>query len=52
MNIAVSTASFGRAFHESRLGVLDFPEVCDRAGLEAIELNDFCLGGDWTVIRD
>ena len=52
MNIAVSTASFGRAFHEGRLGILDFPEVCDRAGLEAIELNDFALKEDWAVIRE
>jgi L-ribulose-5-phosphate 3-epimerase len=52
MNIAVSTASFGRAFHEKKLDVLDFPRVCDRAGLEAIELNDFVLQGDWTTIRE
>lgn len=51
MNIAISTASFGRAFREGKLDVLDFPEVCDRAGLEAIELNDFCLKADWTIIR-
>ena len=52
MNIAVSTASFGRAFHEKKLDVLEFPRVCDRAGLEAIELNDFVLNGDWTIIRE
>jgi L-ribulose-5-phosphate 3-epimerase len=52
MNIAVSTASFGRAFAEGKLDILDFPEVCDRAGLEALELNDFCLKGDWGVIRE
>lgn len=51
MNIAVSTASFGRAFGEGKLDVVDFPEFCDRAGLEAIELNDFCLRGDWSIIR-
>ena len=52
MRIAVSTASFGRAFHEKKLALLDFPEVCARAGLEAIELNDFCFKGDWTIIRE
>jgi sugar phosphate isomerase/epimerase len=52
MNLAISTASFGRAFHQRRLDLLDFPELCDRAGLEAIELNDFCLKGDWEVIRE
>ncbi|NOZ19842.1 MAG: sugar phosphate isomerase/epimerase [Planctomycetes bacterium] len=52
MNIAISTASFGRAFHEKKLDLLDFPEVCDRAGLEAIEINDFCLKSDWTIIRE
>ena len=52
MNIAVSTASFGRAFREEKLGILDFPQVCDRAGLEAIELNDFCLKADWGIIRE
>ncbi len=52
MNIACSTASFGRAFQEGKLGVLDLPEVCDRAGLEAVELNDFCLKEDWALIRE
>jgi sugar phosphate isomerase/epimerase len=52
MNIAISTASFGRAFHEKKLDLLDFPALCDRAGLEAIELNDFYLKGDWTIIRE
>ena len=52
MNIAVSTASFGRAFSEKKLGLLDFPEVCEKFGLEAMELNDFCLKGDWNVIRE
>lgn len=52
MNIAISTASFGRAFNQKKLGVLDFPEVCDRAGIEAIEINDFCLKKDWGVIRE
>ena len=52
MNIAISTASFSRAFRENKLDILDFPEVCDRAGLEAIEINDFCLKGDWTIIRE
>lgn len=52
MKLAVSTASFGRAFQEKKLALLDFPELCARAGLEAIELNDFCLKGDWTVIRE
>lgn len=52
MNLAISTASFGRAFHEGKLDLLDFPEVCDRAGLEAIELNDFYLKGDWTILRE
>ncbi len=33
MNIAISTASFSRAFRENKLDILDFPEVCDRAGL-------------------
>lgn len=51
MNIAISTASFGRAFQEKKLDLLDFPEVCDAAGVEALEVNDFCLKGDWTVIR-
>ena len=51
MKLAVSTASFGRAFHEKKLTLLEFPDVCARAGLEAIELNDFCLNGDWTIIR-
>jgi hypothetical protein len=26
--------------------------VCARAGLEAIELTDFCLKGDWTIIPE
>jgi sugar phosphate isomerase/epimerase len=52
MKLAISTASFGRAFQEKKLTLLDFPDVCARAGLEAIELNDFCLKGDWTVIRE
>jgi sugar phosphate isomerase/epimerase len=52
MRIAVSTASFGRAFHEKKVTLLDFPGVCARAGSEAIELNDFCLKGDWTIIRE
>ena len=52
MNLAVSTASLGRAFDENRLHVLDFPELCDRAGLEAIELNDSRLKGDWSLIRE
>jgi len=52
MNIAVSTASFGRAFHEKKLEVLDFPELCDRAGLEAVEINDFCLNEDQALIRE
>lgn len=52
ITIAISTASFGRAFREKRLDILDFPGVCARAGLEAIELNDFCLKGDWAIIRE
>ncbi|MBM4080945.1 MAG: TIM barrel protein, partial [Planctomycetes bacterium] len=52
MNIAVSTASFGRAFAEKKLALLDFPALCDRFGLEAMELNDFRLQGDWKVIRE
>ena len=52
MNIGISTASFGRAFRENKLDILDFPEVCDHAGLEAIEINDFCLKSDWTIIRE
>jgi sugar phosphate isomerase/epimerase len=52
MNIACSTASFGRALHEGKLDLLDFPEVCDRAGVEALELNDFCLKGDRQTIRE
>ena len=52
MNLAISTASFGRVFRDGRLDLLDFPELCDRAGLEAIELNDFYLNEDWTVIRE
>jgi len=52
MNIAISTASSGRAFREKKLELLDFPALCDRAGLEAIELNDFYLKGDWTIIRE
>ena len=52
MNIAISTASFGSAFRAGKLDVLDFPEVSDRAGLEAIELNDFCLKADWAIIRE
>ncbi len=52
MNIAVSTASFGRAFRDNKLDLADFPQVCDRAGVEAIELNDFCLKGDWSIIRN
>ena len=51
MNIAVSTASFGRPFSEGRIEVLDFPELCEGLGLEAIELNDFCIKGDWDVVR-
>jgi sugar phosphate isomerase/epimerase len=52
MRIAISTASFGRAFREKKLALRDLPEICARAGLEAIELNDFCLNGDWTIIRE
>ncbi len=52
MNIAASTASFGRAFNEKKLSVLDFPQVCEKFGLEAMELNDFCLKGDWDIIRE
>jgi sugar phosphate isomerase/epimerase len=52
MNIAISTASFGRAFREKKLDPLDFPALCDREGLEAIELNDLYLKGDWTIIRE
>jgi sugar phosphate isomerase/epimerase/outer membrane protein assembly factor BamB len=52
MNIAISTASFGRPLREKKLDLLDFPAVCARAGLEEIELNDFCLKGDWTIIRE
>ncbi|MEW6356008.1 MAG: sugar phosphate isomerase/epimerase family protein [Planctomycetota bacterium] len=52
MNIAISTASFGRAFRDKKLDILDFPEVCDRSGFEAIELNDFCLKGDRDLIRE
>jgi sugar phosphate isomerase/epimerase len=52
MNLSVSTASFGRAFAEKKLTLLDFPELCDRHGLDAIELNDFYLKGDWNLIRE
>ena len=52
MKIAVSTASFVRAFREKKLALAQFPEVCARAGVEAIELNDFCLYGDWTIVRE
>jgi sugar phosphate isomerase/epimerase len=52
MKLAVSTASFGRAFQEKKLTLLDFPEVCARAGLEAIELNDFCHAKIWDVTDD
>lgn len=52
MNLAVSTASFGRPFAEKRLALLDFPELCDRHGLEAMEINDFCLKGNWDAIRE
>jgi sugar phosphate isomerase/epimerase len=51
MTLAISTASFGRAFAAHQLTLRDFPEVCARAGLEAIELNDSYLQGDWTTIR-
>ena len=51
MNIAVSTASFGRAFREGKLEIVDFPEVCEGFGLEAIELNDFCIKGDQAVVK-
>jgi sugar phosphate isomerase/epimerase len=51
IELAVSTASFGRAFHARELTLMDFPDVCARAGLEAIELNDFCLMADWPTIR-
>lgn len=52
VKLAISTASFGRAFREKKLDILDFPAMCDRAGLDAIELNDFYLKGDWTIIRE
>ena len=52
VKLAISTASFGRAFREKKLDILDFPGLCDRAGLDAIELNDFYLKGDWTIIRE
>jgi len=52
MPLAISTASFGRAFQEKKLTLLDFPQACARAGLEAIELNDFYLKGHWTIIRE
>jgi L-ribulose-5-phosphate 3-epimerase len=48
--LAISTASFGRAFHAKKLTLMDFPDVCARAGVEAIELNDFCLNADWPTI--
>ena len=51
VNIAVSTASFGRAFQEGKLAVVDFPEVCDGFGLEAIELNDFCIKADREIVK-
>jgi len=51
MNLSVSTASFGRVFAEKKLSLTDFPELCDRHGLEAMELNDFCLKGDWEIVR-
>jgi len=52
MTLAISTASFGRAFQEKKLTLLDFPDVCARAGLEAIEVNDFYLNADRTIIRE
>ena len=52
MNIAVSTASFGRPLNDGRLHILDFPEVCEGFGLEAIELNDFAIKDDWDVVRE
>jgi L-ribulose-5-phosphate 3-epimerase len=51
MQLAISTASFMRAFREKKLTLLEFPDVSAKAGLEAIELNDFCLGADWPTIR-
>jgi L-ribulose-5-phosphate 3-epimerase len=51
MQLAVSTASFGGAFHANKLSLMDFPDLCARNGLEAVELNDFCLNGDWPTIR-
>lgn len=52
LKLAISTASFDRAFREKKLTLLEFPELCARAGLEAIELNDFHLRGDWKTIRE
>ena len=52
MNIAVSTASFGRPLSDGRLDILDFPEACEGFGLEAIELNDFAIKDDWEVVRE
>ena len=52
MNLAVSTASFGRAFGSGKLLLLDFPEFCENVGLEAIELNDFCLKADREVVAE
>jgi sugar phosphate isomerase/epimerase len=49
--IAISTASFDRLFHMGKTTLIDFVEVCARAGLEAIELNDLYLKGDQAVIR-
>lgn len=51
MNIAVSTASFGRPFSEGRIEILDFPGLCEGLGLEAIELNDSRIKGDWDIVR-
>ncbi len=52
MNIAVSTASFGRPLNDGRLHILDFPKMCEGFGLEAIELNDFAIRDDMEVVRE
>jgi sugar phosphate isomerase/epimerase len=51
MQLAISTASFGQPFSDKRLTIAGFPDLCARAGLEAIELNDFRLNADWATIR-